>query len=146
MASNAAFFRGQNCALRLYQNGKSITVMGKNFDVEENASENNDGVNGEYRDRVDKTTNYFTCTVDLFQNDQEQMDMMLAAQDVDDAAGFQLKQSAAVQIQQRDGTRAAYLLQECRFGPWKQTYGGRDEAVMMNLKIRCRYVRRVQAI
>lgn len=146
MSSNAKFFKGENVALKMYQSGKPVTVLGKNFDIEESATEMNDGVNGENRDRLDKVTNYYNISVDLYQNDQEQMEAIIAAQDVDDAAGFALPQSCAVQIQQRDGTRAAYLLQECKFGPFKWASGGRDENTMLNLKIRARYVKKVQAI
>lgn len=146
MASNAKFFKGENCALKLYQNGRPVTVLGKNFDIEENATELNDGVNGESRDRLDKVTNYYSISVDLFQNDQEQMDAIIAAQDVDDAAGYALPQSCAVQIQQRDGTRVAYLLQECKFGPFKWSNSGRGDNTMLNLKIRARFLKKVQAV
>lgn len=144
--SNVPFFRGQNVKLKAYQNGKPVVVLCKNWDVEEVASENADGVNGEYRDRLDKVTNYFKCSMDVFQNSQEVMNALIAAQDADDAAGFPLPQTCAIEIQQRDGTRAAYLLSECKFGPWKTNMSSRDDAVMLNVAVRFRFWKPIQAI
>ncbi len=143
---NGAFFRGCNAKLKAYQNGRPVVFLCKNFDVEENASENNDGVCGEDRDRLDKVTNYFSVSVDLYQKDQELMNAIIAAQEADDAAGFPLPQTCAIEIQQRNGTRVAYLLTECKFGPFKWSNSSRDEAVMVNLKIRGRYWKPVAAI
>lgn len=146
MASNIPFFRGQNVTLKFYQDNKPVYLAAKNWDVEENATENNDGVNGEDRDRLDKVTNYYTASVDIFQSDQAVMDAYMAAQATDDAAGIPNKQTAAIQIRHRDGTRAAYVLQEVKAGPMKQSMTGRAEAVMMNLKLRFRYYKAVPSI
>ncbi len=146
MASNIPFFRGQNVVLKFYQNNKPVYLAAKNWDVEENATENADGVNGENRDRLDKVTNYYTATVDIFQTDQEAMAAYIAAQDADDNNQLPLKQTAAVQIKHRDGTRAAYLLQEVKVGPMKISNSSRQEAVMLNLKMRFRYYKPVPAI
>lgn len=146
MASNIPFFRGQNVVLKFYQDNKPIYLAAKNWDVEENATEIADGVNGEDRDRLDKVTNYYTATVDIFQADQEVMTAYLAAQNADDNNQLPLKQTAAVQIKHRDGTRASYLLQEVKAGPMKMSMSSRQEAVMLNLKLRFRYYKSVPSI
>lgn len=146
MASNVPFFRGQNCILKLYQDSKPIYLQAKNWDVEENATEIAEGVNGEHRDRLDKVTNYFSATVDCFQTDQEVLEAYMEAQDNDDANGLPKKQTAAIQINHRDGTRAAYLLSEVKVGPFKMTNSGRADAVMLNLKLRFRFMKPIQAI
>lgn len=128
------------------QDGKAVYIAGKSWDVEESAAEVADGVNGEYRDRLDKVTNFYTATVDIFQSDQAAMQMIMDAQDADDAAGLPLNQGAAILIKQRDGVNAAYALQECKFGPWKVTNSSRQEAVMLNLKIRFRYFKRIPSL
>lgn len=146
MASNVPFFRGKDVVLKLYQDGKPVYIAAKNWDVEENATEVAEGVNGEDRDRLDKVTNYYSASVDIYQADQTFMDAYIAAQAKDDASVLPLKQSAAIMIKHRDGTRAAYLLQEAKFGPTKTTQSGRADAVMLNVKVRFRYYRKVPTI
>src|SRR5688572_17462781 len=118
---NIPFFRGQNVVLKLYQNNKPVYLQAKNWEVEENATEIADGVNGENRDRLDKVTNYYSATVDVFQTDQEVVEAYMEAQSADDNNLLPLKQTAAVQITQRDGVRAAYVLQNVKAGPMKMT-------------------------
>lgn len=150
MADNIPFFRGQNVVLKLYQQDgtamKPIYMAAKNWDVEENATEIADGVNGENRDRLDKVTNYFGGSVDIFQANQEQMDAYIAAQDADDANQLPKKQMMAVQITNRDGTRAAYMMQGVKLGPFKTGMTSRQDAVMLNLKFRFQYWKKIQAI
>lgn len=140
------FFRGQNVVLKFYQNNKPVYLQAKNWDVEENATENNDGVNGENRDRLDKVTNYYTASVDVFQTDQEVVEAILAAQEADDFNELPLKQTAAIQISHRDGTRAAYLMTGVKAGPFKMTNGSRSDAVMLNLKMRFQFFKKVPSI
>lgn len=146
MASNIPFTRGQNVILRLYQDGKSVYIAAKNWKVEENATEAADGVNGEIRDRLDKVTNYYTATVDIYQADAELMNAIIDAQDADDAQGLPLKQTAAVLKSHRDGTKSAYLMQEAKFGPWTDDAPGRAENIMLNLKLRFRFWKKVPSI
>ncbi len=146
MAANIPFFRGQNVVLKFYQDNKPVYIAAKNWDVEENATEVADGVNGEYRDRLDKVTNYYTANVDIFQTDQEVVAAYLASQDADDTNQLPKRQTGAVQIKHRDGTRASYLLQEMKAGPMKLSNSSRQEAVMLNLKLRFRFYKPVPSI
>src|SRR5687767_11322537 len=114
MATNIPFFRGQNVTLRVFQNNKPVYVAAKTWDVEENAAEIADGVNGEDRDRLDKVTNYYSLTVDIFQTDQEVVQAYLDALARDDSAQLPMKQTLGISIKHRDGTRAAYVLQEAK--------------------------------
>ena len=139
MASNASFLRGQNCSVRIYQGGRNVTVLSKSFNVDENVTESNDDVNGEYRSRLDRTTNYYSMALELFLNDQEQIQMVLDYQANEDAAGFSLPQSCAIQMANRDGSRAAFLCKEARFGPWKMGISGRDDAITFSLGVRFRF-------
>lgn len=146
MSANIPFFRGQNVVLKLYQDNKPIVLLAKNWDIEENATEIADGVNGENRDRLDKVTNYFSGSVDVFQADQEQIEAYMAAQDADDTNQLPKTQSGAVQINHRDGTKAAYLLSELKLGPFKTGMTSRQDAVMLNLKFRFRFYKRIPSI
>ncbi len=142
-ASNIPFARGRNCKLRIFQDGRPIYIAAKSFDVEENATEVVDDVNGEERSRLDKVTNYFSCSADIFQADAELMQSILDAQDQDDLEGIPLDQRCAIIVNQRDGTTATYLMLEAKFGPFKQTISGRDDAAMVNMKIRFRYWKKI---
>ena len=146
MATNIPFFRGQNVVFKFYQDNKPVYIAAKNWEVEENATEIADGVNGENRDRLDKVTNYYTASLDIFQTDQEVMEAYLAAQQADDDNQLPKRQTAAVQITHRDGTRAAYLMTEVKAGPMKVTNSSRQEAVMLNLKLRFRFYKAVPSI
>ena len=146
MATNIPFFRGQNVVLKFFQEGKPVYLAAKNWDVEENATEVAEGVNGEHRDRLDKVTNYYTASVDVYQTDQEVVEAYMAAQDADDNNLLPKKQTGAIQINHRDGTRAAYLLQEMKVGPMKLTNSSRSDAVMLNLKMRFRFYKRIPSI
>lgn len=146
MASNIPFIRGQNAVLKIYQDGKPVYVPGKVWDIEENATEAADDVNGEKRARLDKVTNYYSISFDMYQTDQTALDMILAAQAADDAAGLPLKQTAAIMLENRDGTKAAYLLSPAKFGPFKKSQSGRSDNVMINLKIRFQYIKKIPTI
>ncbi len=139
MATNIPFIRGRDVLMKVYQDGAPVLIEAKNFDLEENATENADGVNGEDRDRLDKVTNFYSGSIDIYQSDQHVMDMIMAAQVQDDAAGLPLEQFATFRFNNRDGTRTTYILQECKFGPFKDNASGRGDTVMLNLKIRGRY-------
>jgi len=146
MASNIPFYRGKDVVLKFYQNGKPVTLLAKNWSVEEDAVEAADGVNGEDRDRLDKVTNFYRATVDIFLADQEVMQAIIDAQVPDDASTLPLKQTGAIQIRHRDGTKAAYLLKEMKAGPFTKNQGGRTDPVMLTLKMRFRYFSPVQTI
>jgi len=144
--SSIPFTRGQNVPLRLFQDGKPIYVSTKNFKVEENATEAADPVNGEIRDRLDKVTNYYSFSCEIYENDTAIMDAYMDAQDANDAQGLPLSQSAAVQKKMRDGTRKAYAMQECCFGPWDYAPGERSATSMTNLKGRFRWWKSLPSI
>jgi len=146
MSANIPFFRGQNAVLKLYQENKPIYIACKTWDVDENATDIADGVNGENRDRLDKVTNYFTVTVHIFQTDQSVVEKYMEAQEEDDNANLPKVQTGAIQIHHRDGTRACYLLSEMKVGPMKITMSSRQEAVMLQLKLRFRYFKSIPSI
>lgn len=144
--SSIPFVRGQNVTLRLFQGGVPVYVSTKNFKVEENATEANDPVNGEIRDRLDKVTNFYSFSCEVYENDTALMDAYIAAQEANDAQGLPLSQSAAVQKKMRDGTRKAYAMQEACFGPWDYAPGERSATAMHTLKGRFRFWKALPSI
>lgn len=137
--ASVPFFRGQNVVLRLLSDGKSVTLLAKNWTVKEEAAEISDGVNGENRDRLDLVVNSYTATFSVFQTDQEVMQALIDQQDQNDANGLPFKQSGMVIINHRDGTRAKYLLLEGILGPFTVNMSSRQEAVMLDCSLRFRY-------
>jgi len=137
--SSVPFFRGQNVTLKFFQDGKPVLFLAKGWQVQEEATETQEGVNGEDRDRLDKVTNFYSASCDLYQNDQEQMQSIIDAQTANDAQGLPLRQSASVLIRQRDGGKAAYLMSEVTTGAWSLESGGRADPVMLKFKMRFRY-------
>lgn len=146
MAANIPFVRGQNVVFKFYQDNKPVYIPAKVWDVEENATEVADDVGGEDRSRLDKVTNFYSMSIDIFQADQAVVQAYLDSQATDDAAQLPKKQTGALQIKHRDGTRAAYLLQEMKAGPMKLSMSSRTDAYMLNLKVRFRYFKNVPSI
>lgn len=144
-SNNDYFYRGQNVKLKFYQQGSPIYMPAKSWSVEENCTEIAEGVNGEIRDRLDKVINFYSASVELYSLDQAVMNSIIAAQDQDDSEAAALKQTAAIQIHHRDGTKAAYLMKGVKAGPWSQAMSGRPDPVMLTLKMRFTTWQTVQA-
>jgi hypothetical protein len=139
------FFRGKDCILKLYQDSQPVYITAKNWNVEENAVEAADDVNGENRSRLDKVTNFYSATVDVYQADVSVIDKIMEAQGPDDDATLPLKQTGAIFIKMRDGTRAVYILKGMKIGPWTMNFSGRTENVMLNLKLRFQFFEKAQS-
>src|SRR4051812_1927409 len=101
MAANIPFTRGGNAVLKLYQDNKPVSFACKVWDIEENATEIADGVGGEDRDRLDKVTNYFTLSIDVYHADTKAIQAYMDAQTVDDAGVLPKNQTGALQLKHR---------------------------------------------
>lgn len=149
MAANDPFIRGENVVLRLYQQKgsalKPVYLAAKNWKVTENATEVNEGVNGENRDRLDKVTNFYEVTFDIYLPDMEFLTAYMEAQTAMDNNQFPLKQTLAVLIKTPRGNYA-YSCQEAMVGPFDHNNSGRADSNMMSCKARFRYYKQVQAI
>ncbi len=148
MASNTniPFTRGKDCTMKVYQDGKPYYVAVKSWSVEQNATEVQDDVNGEDRSRLDLITNFFSASMEIYQSDETIMQAMIDQQTNDDAASTPLAQSASIRVRHRDGTKAAYRLENAKFGPWTTNVGGRTEANMLSLKMRFTQWKKVKTI
>jgi hypothetical protein len=144
--ANIPFYRGQNVVFKFYQENVAVYIPAKVWNVEENATEIAEGVNGEKRDRLDKVTNYYSGTVDIYSIDQTVMQAIIDAQEVDDSETAPLRQTGAIQITHRDGTKAAYLMKGMKVGPWGFGMTGRADPNMLNVKFRFTEWTQVQTI
>lgn len=147
MAFNDPNVRGENAKLRMFQqeNGaiKPVIVPIKNWKVTENATEIAEGVQGENRDRLDKVTNYYDVTFDVYVNDATFINTYILAQDALDSNEIPLKQLFSVQFDMVGGGRAAWAMQEAIVGPIDLGMTSRQDPLMVNVKARCRYMKPV---
>ncbi len=149
MASNDPFIRGENVVLKFYQQKglamKPVYLAAKNWKVTENATEVAEGVNGENRDRLDKVTNFYDVSFDVFQPDMEFLDAYMEAQDAMDNNEFPLKQTFGVIIKTPRGNHA-YICQEAMVGPWDTGMSGRADPYMATCKARFRYYKKAPSL
>lgn len=149
MATNDPFFRGEDVLLKLYQQSgaaiKAVYLAAKNWKVNENATETNEGVQGENRDRLDKVTNFYDVNFDIYQSDVAFLTAYLAAQAALDNNQIPLQQSFAVLIRTPKGN-FAFVCQEAVVGPIDMGMTGRADPVMVNCKARFRYFAPVPSI
>ena len=145
MSFNDPNVRGENAKLRCFQqlNGsiKPVIVPIKNWKITENATEIAEGVQGENRDRLDKVTNYYEITFDVYKNDATFLNTYILAQEELDANNVPLKQLFSVQFDMVGGGRAAYSLQEAVVGPIDIGMTGRQDPIMISVKARCRFMK-----
>lgn len=139
MSASIPFVRGSNSTFKVYFNNRPLYLPCKVWNVDESATEHADGVNGEDRDRLDKTTNFFDTQLELFQSDMTVMQSYLDAIAADDAQGLPTVQTCALRLKLRDGTSANFILKECKVGPMKLASSGRADPIMLSLKVRSRY-------
>lgn len=149
MSYNDPFIRGENVVLGfLQQKGTSmvkINVAAKNWKMSENALEAADGVGGENRDRLDKVTNYYEGSVDIYMPDLEVMDAYLLSQEADDNNQFPLQQAMQVTFKTPRGN-LLYSCQEVKLGPWDWSMGGRQDTMMQTLKFRFRFIKKLPTL
>lgn len=150
MAGTDPHIRGEDATLRFYQQKgtalKPVYIAAKNFKVTENASEIREGVQGERRDRLDKVTNFYEITFDIFLPDLEFLTSYIEAQDALDAGTqFPLKQSFAVLLKTPRGN-FAYNCQEAIVGPIDLSMTGRSDPLMINVKAACRWVKQIPSL
>lgn len=133
---NIPFTRGKNVTMKLFNDNNPVIVFGKNWTIEQNATEVADDVNGEIRVRLDLITNFFSGTVDIYESDESVMSEIIKQQANDDAYAAPLSQSASIRIRHNDGSKAAYRCKGMVWGPWTSATPGRTEAKMLTLKFR----------
>lgn len=137
--SDVPFFRGQESVFRFFFDGAEVLLNAKSWDVKVNVTKIADGVNGEDRDRLDRTVNYFEITADCFQRDTKLLEAALADIDNDDQSVTPLDKGGGVRIKIRDGSKKAFLCKEMNWDDFNVTASGRSDRTMCKVSFRCRY-------
>jgi hypothetical protein len=139
------FVSGKHVRFKFYLNGAPVIVFMKDTDIEEDAEEIADDVNGEDRSRLQKLTNFYRCQGQVFTPDKKLLEAWITNQANEDANEPQLDAAAGIRVEFLDGSAAAFVMKKVTVGPLKLRIGGRKERVMQNLALRFQYFDETQA-
>jgi len=142
MAEN---IRGKDVTIRLAFNNAPLIVKAKTIEVNENADEITDDVNGEDRSELDIVTNYFEINLENYTPNMDVINASLAEIANQDAQNPQTRKIVVIRFTLRGGGPVAYNAKQVTRSPFNLKAGGRKEAVMTTLKLRARYFDRIQA-
>ncbi|HEX7096242.1 MAG TPA: hypothetical protein VF183_10190 [Acidimicrobiales bacterium] len=137
---------GRNAKLIIFQDGQKRVFDFKSWSVKPNVTKHADGVNGEQRDRLDVTLNYYEVTGQMFMRDLDVLDAYLDAQAARDANTAPLDQAGAVRFEPNNGTRASYLLVDLLHDDFDMNQGGRSDKLMTNVSFRCGDLKKAKTI
>lgn len=114
----------------------------KSWEVTRNATEINDGVCGEDRDRLDSVTNFYGIDVECFSPTAAMIDTLLDEQANDDASGIPTAKTVSF-ILKPPGQKKGYNAREVALGAWRVGAGGRSDRLMIKVPLRARYFEQV---
>lgn len=130
------FMEGRNGRLVLSQDRVPKSYPFKTNSIKPNVTKHADGVNGEQRDRLSVTVNYYEGTAEMYMGDVQVVRDYLAAQAARDAMTVPLEQQGAVRWSPNDGTRTSFLLDELILDDFDWKNGGRSEKQMVTINFR----------
>jgi len=133
---NNTTIRGTNAKIRFRQDGQPVVLDAKSWTIKPNVTKNADGVNGENRDRLSKTINYYEITVSCFQRDASVLQAYLTDQNNEDAMAAALDKQAGFTLYPRNGTSAPFLVVDVVWDDFDLNQGGRADAVMVTVNMR----------
>lgn len=140
------FMEGRHARLLFVQNSVPKSFAFKTWTIKPNVTKHNDGVNGEKRDRLSKTLNFYELTGQMFKKDANWIDDWLEAQDADDANTAPLDQEGAIRFNPLDGTRRSFILDGLIWDEWDLNQGGRGEKMMVGVSLRFEDLVKAKAI
>ncbi len=140
------FMTGQHGRLVLTQNRVRKSFDFKTWSVKPNVTKHNDGVNGETRDRLDKTLNYYEITAQAYMKDAEALKAYLELQEPFDTNTAPLEEAGAIRFYPRNGTRQSFILSELLWDDFDLSQGGRSEKQMVTFNMRCTDLKEAKAI
>jgi hypothetical protein len=124
---------GRHATLVIFQDNAKKSLPFKSWNVKPNVTKHADGVNGEDRDRLDVTLNYYEFSGEMYAVDMELLQMHLAAQEARDAKTIPLDEKGAIRFTPNDGTRKSFVLQGMCIDDFDVKQGGRNEKIMFSI-------------
>ena len=146
MSLNNTTMRGTNAKIVFFQDGSKVVLDAKTWTIKPNVTKNADGVNGEVRDRLSKTLNYYEISIQCFQRDTVILEAYLADQANEDAQVAGLDKSGGFRLYPRDGSSRTFVIKDIVWDEFEENQGGRSEAVMVTLNMRASDVVQTQSI
>lgn len=140
--ANTLFVYGKNTKFLVYFNNTPWPVTTKTWGVQEQCVEAADGVNGEDRDRLQKITNYYTCSFECYEDGSSNtLQNLILNQQNEDAQLPPLALSGGLlfTFPGIGGVRLGFTLSGCSMGPLDMKSAGRTSAFMHSLKFRAQY-------
>ena len=139
--ADIVYIRGLNAQFRFFlgNTGSEIILPAKSWSVKENSTKVTDPTGGEDRDRLDKVTNSFDLSIQSYLRYMTALDAWLDDIANNDAQVAPLAASGGIGCNVRDGTKKRYVMRELTRDDFSIDMGGRADAVMLSLNLRCRY-------
>jgi len=140
--ANLPFWKGKNSKLIFVLDNAKVVLDVMSWDITRNATEINEGVCGEDRDRLDDETNYFDWSLTVKMQKLDALEAMLEDQENQDQKLIPLVKGVGVLIKPNDGTQKALQAGgEISIGAWALRVGGRTERNEMTIPLRSQYVK-----
>lgn len=141
------FVYGKDTKFKVYFNNNNWPISVHTWSIVEVAVEADDPVNGEDRDRSQKITKYYGCQFNCYEDGSSSiLQNILAMQAAQDSNLPNLPFNGGVLFKYRDGTRGAFVLKDCTFGPMSMSDGGRTTVFKHDLKFKAKYFSQVPAV
>lgn len=143
--ADVPFILGIQSVFKFFIDGKEIILNAKSWSVKANVTKIADGVNGEERDRLDRTVNYFEITADCYQRNTDLLEAAINDIVNDDQSVTPLEKAGGCRLKIRDGSRKAFLCKEIILDDFDINASGRSDRTMVKLNFRCRYFESVRS-
>lgn len=146
MSLNNTTLRGTDAKIIYFQDGQKVTLDAKTWSIKPNVTKNADGVNGETRDRLSKTLNYYEITIQCYQRTGDLLKKYLEDQANEDTHAAALDKQGGFRLVPRASARESYVITDIIFDDFDLNQGGRADAVMMTLNMRASDMTKTQSI
>jgi hypothetical protein len=140
------FFKGKDVTLIFLRDSKKVEIKSKSIEVTLNSTDSNDGVNGEDRDRLQSTPNFFEIQIEAYMEDCKELQIMMDEVEQIDTRTQPLEKGVAMLVRPNNGTKYAAEAQQVSIGAWSWSISGRTENSMLKIPMRARYFRAVPTI
>lgn len=131
------FMKGKDGKLAISQDRVRKTYPTKTYSLKPNVTKHNDGVNGEDRDRLDVTLNFYEGSFQMFMGDAQIIKDFIAAQKARDARTAPLDQQGGVRFYPNDGTKQSFVLVDLLVDEFDFNSGERNAKQMVTVNWRC---------
>lgn len=128
---------GRNGKLVVVQDRVRKTYDTKTYGIKPNVTKHADGVNGEQRDRLSVTLNYYEGSWSMYMKDAGIIRDFLAAQAARDAMTVPLDQEGAIRFFPNNGTRESFVLDDLILDDFDYQSGERNAKKMVTVNFRC---------